>query len=640
MEGLDLADIEALQRLLRNDKFQGLIDLESLQKANHAAASTSTAPKTTTQAQRPHNLVNSSMSPPNSSGKPGSQAAEIETPSAARKAQTLQQTRKHPRSLTKETDTANDDFIQPNPKIPRNGTATRGTTSKNGRGNVAKTTSSRSNLSSVTNNSTSTGNSRSLPVHSGFLGDGGAAQMSAGPSKAGTVQDKPLNYLVSPSLQHSRENSVRPRGFKSSGIINLMDGNHGESSNIRSTAPLLTPTVTSQPCKSVTGTPSTLPSLKLNIAKNASPMAGRGRSETLANNTPPPLPHRRFVIGLDYGTTFTSVSYTSHPVGQPNPHILPNDVKTIKNWPGDGNGGVREQVPTEVWYGMKPFGRVLDSALDTDDDEDNASSESEVPQSRTSRAPPEPPQQTEDARHDKQDTINISGPDFLWGYEVLNHFYYSSSKRSKLRRVERPKLMLVGTELMLVGTEHTESDRERLGPRLDHLIHFAFIRKYERDQTIGKRDVEDAILDFLTKVLEHTKLQLIELENFTDDCLVHFALTVPSIWSHESSRIMQSSLEKAMKATDFGTLSVGGSIDDLFIVSEPEAGATYVMALKPRTMIVRLLHRLYFHHLLTQVGGRHLHFYGLRRRNRRSGHLYSYQKLPAATGNRSRKINW
>jgi len=45
----------------------------------------------------------------------------------------------------------------------------------------------------------------------------------------------------------------------------------------------------------------------------------------------------------------------------------------------------------------------------------------------------------------------------------------------------------------------------------------------------------------------------------------------------QSSRILQSSMQLALRATNFGALK-NGSIDNLFIISEPEAAATYLMA--------------------------------------------------------------
>jgi hypothetical protein len=44
---------------------------------------------------------------------------------------------------------------------------------------------------------------------------------------------------------------------------------------------------------------------------------------------------RRFVVGLDFGTTTTAVSYYAHPVDEPTPRVFADDVKSIMNWPND-----------------------------------------------------------------------------------------------------------------------------------------------------------------------------------------------------------------------------------------------------------------------------------------------------------------
>lgn len=82
---------------------------------------------------------------------------------------------------------------------------------------------------------------------------------------------------------------------------------------------------------------------------------------------------------------------------------------------------------------------------------------------------------------------------------------------------------------------------------------------------------KDVITDFMVKILEHTRKQLETLENYnSNNCSVSFALTVPTIWSARSSRILQFALEDAIKTTGFGNLTQG-SVDNLFVVSEPEA---------------------------------------------------------------------
>ncbi|CZR65046.1 uncharacterized protein PAC_14946 [Phialocephala subalpina] len=313
-------------------------------------------------------------------------------------------------------------------------------------------------------------------------------------------------------------------------------------------------------------------------------------TETIAVQLPPP--RRQFLVGVDYGSTFTSISYAVSPITQQQPHLEPQDVKSIRNWPHVGSGGSREQVPTELWYSSTPIAREIADGSDSSDfggpgeEEDEEGSE----EGATRQSSPDPPNSAHQASGSNSwstvnqsksvltiaDTSSSSSDGLLWGYQAQHKVYRSKAQRNMMRRVERPKLMLL-------SSQHTEGDRQRLLPRLSYLIKHGCIRKYSKADEIEMRDVQDPIADFLTKVFAHTKQQLIELEDFTEDCPVTFALAIPIIWSPASSRIMQTCMEAAIKASSFGTLS-HGSVDNLFIVSEPEAGATFAMASSRRML--------------------------------------------------------
>ena len=69
---------------------------------------------------------------------------------------------------------------------------------------------------------------------------------------------------------------------------------------------------------------------------------------------PVPQITRKFVVALDYGTTFTSACYSVHPMNEDRLWGLPQDVKTIENWPCKGSSGSKLQVPSESWYPSAP----------------------------------------------------------------------------------------------------------------------------------------------------------------------------------------------------------------------------------------------------------------------------------------------
>jgi len=77
--------------------------------------------------------------------------------------------------------------------------------------------------------------------------------------------------------------------------------------------------------------------------------------------TAPDSGPRKFVIGLDYGTTFTSVSYSIHPLDEEHLRAFPWEIKSISNWPQANTPvlAAAEQVPTETWYSPIPVDRKL-----------------------------------------------------------------------------------------------------------------------------------------------------------------------------------------------------------------------------------------------------------------------------------------
>jgi hypothetical protein len=128
----------------------------------------------------------------------------------------------------------------------------------------------------------------------------------------------------------------------------------------------------------------------------------------------------------------------------------------------------------------------------------------------------------------------------------------------------------------MLGTGYTVGDRIGLRRKLTELIKRGIIRKYGKRNKPDVRDIRDVITDFLVKIFEHTKNELAREEGYTENCAVEFVVTVPTIWSQKSSRILQKCVEAAIQVTKFGALA-NGSVDNLFIIPEPEAGLTWLL---------------------------------------------------------------
>ncbi|KAL2808863.1 hypothetical protein BJX63DRAFT_424297 [Aspergillus granulosus] len=70
-----------------------------------------------------------------------------------------------------------------------------------------------------------------------------------------------------------------------------------------------------------------------------------------AESSPEPRPRTKFIVGLDYGTTFSSVSYIKFDPANPPKTLRGEQIKSITDWPGvDSRARNIPEVPSESWY--------------------------------------------------------------------------------------------------------------------------------------------------------------------------------------------------------------------------------------------------------------------------------------------------
>jgi len=91
-----------------------------------------------------------------------------------------------------------------------------------------------------------------------------------------------------------------------------------------------------------------------------------------------------------------------------------------------------------------------------------------------------------------------------------------------------------------------------------------------KTNNIIKED-EDVIADYLTQLFRHTKHQLITVHNMPNDCIIEHVLCVPNAWNSQACRKMQAAMGNAVQRSELG------SMKNFFLVSEPEAAASYVL---------------------------------------------------------------
>ncbi|KAL2869532.1 Hsp70 family protein [Aspergillus lucknowensis] len=74
-------------------------------------------------------------------------------------------------------------------------------------------------------------------------------------------------------------------------------------------------------------------------------------SEPFTSTSPPPAPRTKFIIGLDYGTTFSSVSYIKFDSDSPPQTLLSEQIRSVTDWPDvDSRERNIPEVPSESWY--------------------------------------------------------------------------------------------------------------------------------------------------------------------------------------------------------------------------------------------------------------------------------------------------
>ena len=283
---------------------------------------------------------------------------------------------------------------------------------------------------------------------------------------------------------------------------------------------------------------------------------------TMADIDPSPF-HRRnpnrplYIISVDYGTTYSAVSFVILNPGQSPQDIRYQDIQNIAHYPEDPNGSRESQteVPSEIWYRnvpKKPRGRprknpVMGSGTQTNEiDMSDSDGEYGMLFSGDSSTPQDSP----DAR-------------IYWGYEVQGEL----AKPRGAEVLEESWRCIKRAKLMLDEGDHTKHARQKLLKSFSELKERKLIKKNE-----------DVITDFLTALLRHVKTELQKRHGFeVDRCDTEFVICVPPVWSWKSARVMDSAMCTAVEKAGFkATMDL--SISSIFTVSEPEAAATFFLA--------------------------------------------------------------
>ncbi|CZR60755.1 related to hsp70 protein [Phialocephala subalpina] len=263
-----------------------------------------------------------------------------------------------------------------------------------------------------------------------------------------------------------------------------------------------------------------------------------------------------FIVATDFGTRFSSVAFKKCQPGR-----LPwsqDTIQSISNYPDDPMTGGKKSfvVPTESWYANNAVAGNLATKVTSDSLDDQFlkdlydTSDNEKDQTfQALRSGHKDTPATDDVCSVSTESMQT----FFWGYATQTKLLSPDFDQCRFTRISRLKVLLDATNT-------TSFARDNLRP---------ILKKLKKSRAI-KKD-EDIITDYLTQLFLHTKEQLTTLHGFSSSSPLEHVLCVPNIWSPKACRIMQASTEIAIRESGLGTM------ENLFLVSENEAAAAFVL---------------------------------------------------------------
>ena len=268
-----------------------------------------------------------------------------------------------------------------------------------------------------------------------------------------------------------------------------------------------------------------------------------------------------FVVAVDFGTTYSTVAFVKSDAGTDLKLLGVDEIRCIANYRNvTGNGPAREKarnenVPTDILY-LAKTSEGLDSEVDSDDSDLGQ----EVDHVCSQPPPLEKGKSRKRSKPDSQPRL-IRQAFIKWGYGVPRY------QEEPLRIDEKSGSEIV--KLIKVHLDedslHTKDLRTELGQQVERLQSHGFVR--DRDHIIS---------DYLTRLLRHTKSILTRNEDLCPESKIDFVLCVPVNWSEVACRAMHNAMARAIRNSGLGLLQ-HDIITDLFMVSEAEAAAQYVL---------------------------------------------------------------
>ncbi|KAF4967648.1 hypothetical protein FSARC_4843 [Fusarium sarcochroum] len=272
------------------------------------------------------------------------------------------------------------------------------------------------------------------------------------------------------------------------------------------------------------------------------------------------------ILSIDFGETNSAVCYAMLPKGMPPRTILPEHVHTVTNYPNsimDRKGDpMNREVATQMVYSrnwkFQPLAELI----------------SQQPAPTTA----EPigamimhPDHRIDTAEETEIHDQIDQP--LWGEQA--HDYFSESSWHS------------DPSVCLVENFKTMFDRsgmhEEHNDRITENLRASFGQGVAKEKFSSEKVIHCITVDFLTCILQHSKKHIISKHTIMGKrpniVSTETVICVPIKWCQKAYRDLQSCMTVAMRQVGFPGVGLKDNIiDKVFLVSEPEAGATWLLS--------------------------------------------------------------
>lgn len=287
----------------------------------------------------------------------------------------------------------------------------------------------------------------------------------------------------------------------------------------------------------------------------SSQQSADNRTDTNACGPKEPSEHKpRLIIAIDFGTTYSTVSYAKIDPGVDSTEFPMSKICCIDEYEWafgspDARGNTRAgNVPTKLLYLGPEAPDSLRSESDPDANDDSLSDTEIQPIS-----PPDHGSRRRGKRSRKSSVLSsrrkpkttwsrAAGTTVRWGFSVqmLQESPYDLMEDHKKKAVELIKLTL--------GEDPNEDEglrmkRANLAHQIEEMRKAGFIR-----------DRDHLLLDYLTRLLKHAK-RMLERDGLLEGAQLEYVLCVPVSWSANACRTMHDATMRAIQACKLGVLT-------------------------------------------------------------------------------------